>query len=592
MIIKDRIHRNILENLTDGVMTIRTDGTIMTFNKAAERILGLAQEDVAGRLYSEVFLGGEENDEFNQAVLDAVHESAIFRHNRVAYHRGDRTRTLDMTASYFTVQEPDGETNSAVVIVFDDATEVEELRRSEETLTEEVEAKHRELTKAYLNLEEANAGLKEALKRVQKIRIGATALIFLLFVGLGFLMWKKSVPASSVPQGSSASREASSTVKTMVVAPQTLTDKITLKGSLKPVKTVNVLSPFGGAVKEVLFRYGQSVDKGQLLMKMDTAEIEVKARDAKVAYIEALENMKKYQRWNQSDEVTKAKRSLTKSMMSLESSKKRYENSEMLYKKEIIPKTELEGDKESYETSKMDYEAAQEEYKSVLAKGTGDQFETIKLKLANAQQKFREIEQQLKQATVYAPVSGTVILPDVSTGQDKKGKTVEKGVSFSQGEILVSIGDTEGVSISATVDETEVIKIKKGMEARIAVDAYPDIALQGAVSYVSSQASKDDMGRKGSSFEISVASDKQAKGPQDKLRLGMSATMDIMILNKPDTIMIPIGAVNTEGEQRTVTVQDKGGKEKKKVKVETGITTLDMVEVVKGLKAGDVIVVP
>jgi len=590
---QEKIHRNILENLSDGVMTIGRDGMIITFNKAAEDILGLKAEDAVNRPFGEIFFTSEGNDEFNQAILNAVYDSTVFHYNLIAYQRGNQILTLAMTTSLLTLDEKEGEKKAAVIVVFDDVTEIEKLRESEKTLTEEVKAKHQELVNAYMNLEATNNDLHAALKKVQMIRIIAGAFVFLLFVTLGFIMWKKSVPTGpSVSKRPSVGRGDASVVRTFAVNPQTLTDRITLKGALKPVKIINIISPFTGTVKEMSFQYGQSVTKDQLLLMMDTAELEVKHRDAKVAYIEALENMKKYERWEHGDEVTKAKRSLAKSMMSLESSKNKFESSEMLFKKGIIPKTEYDGDKQSYETAKMDYETAVEEHKNTLARGRGDYFVTIKLKLANAGQKLKEIEQQLKQAGIHAPVSGTIILPDLASGQDRKGKTVEKGVSFSQGEILVSIGDTEGLSVSATVDEMEVIKIKKGQEARIAVDAYPDIVLKGTVSHVSTQASKGEMGRKSSSFEIMVTSEKPQEEAREKLRLGMSATVDIMILNKPDVIMIPIGAVGADGADRVVIVQDKTTKEIRKVKVETGMTTIDMVEIVKGLRAGDAVVVP
>ncbi|MDD5533210.1 MAG: hypothetical protein PHC52_10460, partial [Syntrophales bacterium] len=71
------------------------------------------------------------------------------------------------------------------------------------------------------------------------------------------------------------------------------------------------------------------------------------------------------------------------------------------------------------------------------------------------------------------------------------------------------------------------------------------------------------------------------------LRLGMSANISILILNKPGAILIPVGAVRTEGADRVVMVRDKQSKQPKKVKVETGITTVDSVEILKGVQAGD-----
>ena len=61
------IYKNILANMSDGVMTIDLKGQIITFNPAAANILGLKEEDVLGKKFAQVFFEYEGNDDFNQA---------------------------------------------------------------------------------------------------------------------------------------------------------------------------------------------------------------------------------------------------------------------------------------------------------------------------------------------------------------------------------------------------------------------------------------------------------------------------------------------------------------------------------------------
>ena len=61
-------------------------------------------------------------------------------------------------------------------------------------------------------------------------------------------------------------------------------------------------------------------------------------------------------------------------------------------------------------------------------------------------------------------------------------------------------------------------------------------------------------------------------------------------MNKTGVILLPIQAVVIEGKDRVVTVRDKATQAMKKVKVETGITTVDAVEITSGLKVGDEVV--
>jgi HlyD family secretion protein len=592
-VVKEIVYKNILGNMRDGVMTIGTDGTIITFNNAAETILELKSGDVVNRVFGEVFLVAEENDKFNQTILNAVYESAMAHSARVHYKTAEKDLILNVTTSFLKSPEGKEGEKSAVIVVFQDITEVEQLRTTEARLTDELKSQHKELQAAYIDLEGANTNLHAALKKVHMIRIVATAFVIVLFVILGLISWKRIIPPGSKPATETrAEIKDPSRMKTFIVSEQRLTDAIALKGSLKPINVVNITSPFTGKVKEKLFQYGESVRKGQLLLKMDATETETKYGEADVAYIKALEKMREMDKWDNADEVTKARRSVTKSKMTLDTSKSKFEQSNILFKKGYISATDLESDKQQYETSRMDYDASLQELQTAINKGKGDNYRVTKIELDNARTKLHVLELQLQKANVVAPVSGTVILPDAGSDKDKKGKLIEVGMSFTEGDLLVSIGDTGGFSVTAEVDEMEVLKVKKGQEAIITGDAFSGITLKGTVSHVSSQASKSDASKKTPVYAIIVSVEKSPPEAREKLLLGMSCKVQITTMDRPNTIMIPIRAVSIEGQGNYVMIRDKKTNEIKKTKVETGITTLDSVEIVKGLTKGEEILLP
>ncbi len=369
------------------------------------------------------------------------------------------------------------------------------------------------------------------------------------------------------------------------VAPRQLSESISLKGTLKPAKIVNVTSAFNGTVEERYFEYGAVVKKGDPLLKMDSSDLQVKHREARIAYIKALDRVRELENWDKSDEVAKAKRSISKAKLSLDGQKKTLEETEGLYKKGIVPTTEYESAKQQYSNAQMDYESSLAELKSVLAKGGEDNTHIAKFELANAKQKLKEIEGQLAQADVHAPVSGTVILAEAGE-EGKKAKMVDKGVTFSQGELLLSIGDSDKFAVTSSVDETEVVKIKEGQDVKITGDAFPGV-LAGKVSTISSQAKMAEGGKKSASYAITISLEEISPEVKEKIRLGMSAVMDILIFNKPDALLVPISVVRVEGKNRYVSLKDKKTGELKKVQIETGVTTLDAVEVTKGLNIGD-----
>lgn len=581
------IYKNILANMSDGVMTIDLKGQIITFNPAAANILGLKEEDVLGKKFAQVFFEYEGNDDFNQAILDAIYESNVGHMAMVDFDTGEKKVSLSLSTSFLQDRREGDLEKVAIIAVFSDVTEVKQLRDAEIRLTEDLKAKHEELRDAYLKIEESNENLNAALKRVQVVRIVATIFIIAVFLGTGLFMWNKK-PAAKARTMSRSLKSAQDVTQlnTFAVQPGSVSSTVSLPGILEPLKVVNVVSPLAGKVKDRLFNYGDHVEKGQVLVKMDTSEVEVRYREAKGAFMKSLQMLRELEDWENGSEVRRSRRSLTMAKRSLESQQRRLEDTERLYEKGIVPASEYESAKEQLHNLKLDYKAAQEELNSVLERGSAENIEIARLETENARIKVRYLKAQMKTATIVAPVSGIVILPDVA--KDKRdSKIIEKGVSFDQGQVMVLIGDLAGLSVKTRVDEVEISKIKKGQKVIVSGDAFSDISLDGEISHISSQATKEgDI----PSFEITVNVKHLSPEHRKWARLGMSANLEVVIYSKSDALMVPIDCVKSIGSDRLVRIRDRETQEIREVKVETGITTLDSVEILKGLKPGDEVV--
>jgi len=71
----------------------------------------------------------------------------------------------------------------------------------------------------------------------------------------------------------------------------------------------------------------------------------------------------------------------------------------------------------------------------------------------------------------------------------------------------------------------------------------------------------------------------------------MSAAIKVLLLDRPDALLVPVEAVQEEGGQQFVRRIDPASRQPARVVVVTGLSTVDMVEVVQGLRAGDEIAV-
>jgi HlyD family secretion protein len=238
----------------------------------------------------------------------------------------------------------------------------------------------------------------------------------------------------------------------------------------------------------------------------------------------------------------------------------------------------------------MDYETAKEALASSLAKGGAHNQRIAELEAENARRSLAELKAQLAQAEVTSPVSGTVIVPEGATS-DKQSKRAERGVTFTQGEVILSIGDTDGYSVSIVVDEAEVSKLKEGQKATVTGEAFPEVELVGSVAHVSTQAVPQGAGGRKSMFEATVSVPSPPQVTRGLIRLGMTASIEILLAEKAAVLLVPVNAVGLDAGQSCVWRMDAASKQLQRVPVRTGQSTMDAVEIVEGLKAGDEIAV-
>ena len=118
------IHKSIMQDMTEGVMTIGLDGVITYVNPAAATILEMDASVLTGKKFIQCFFEYPENDAFNQTILDAVYDAATTHRNVVAYFTGRDFRQLHVTTSYL----HDNGVKVGVIAVLSDISELTELR--------------------------------------------------------------------------------------------------------------------------------------------------------------------------------------------------------------------------------------------------------------------------------------------------------------------------------------------------------------------------------------------------------------------------------------------------------------------------------
>ncbi|MFO7727847.1 MAG: efflux RND transporter periplasmic adaptor subunit [Desulfonatronovibrio sp.] len=573
----DNFFENILENMADGVMALDFKGRIVMFNSSAGNILGMSPDKVRDDTFARIFMAGDtDNDEFNQVVLDAIYEQGIGLSSVVDFTRADGSKvSLSICSSYLEGNTKEQE-KKGVILVFSDITEIKAMQARQEEDA-------RKLGKAYRDMEEKNALLQQALRKVKAVRIASSVLILLLFFGIGTyyfygdaLINKIQSPASSEPSRDSAD------VEYLTVQQRPLTSSVSISGRLEPLEEIVVTSPFDGMIEQRNFSFGQLVDQGDLLILLDSSELEVKLRNARSEYIKINQKYQELQQWDSGTEMTKARRSLVRAKDTLEVNQRELEESELLFEKGIVAANEVDGKKRAVENALVDVKSAEEELESVRDKASEQNIQMVSMELENAKVNLETIEKQIQGKTVRAPVSGVVIKP---VREEDKEVSLEKGSRISAGTTLFAVGDLSGVTVSTKIDEVDVRKVSIGQPVKARGDAFPGILLEGRVSHISAQAVTGS-GQQAATFDVRITFPEQDEDNLEVIRVGMSADLEIVVYDNEKALMAPLSCVRVVQGRSMVRLAEPDGTIVEK-EVKTGLTTLTSVEIKSGLKQGD-----
>jgi len=583
------IHGSLLENLFDGVLVIRFDGSVIIANAAVCRMFGLEPDAVVGQRFGEIFLHSEGFDEFTQIVLDAVAGQSGIERRIASVRIGDTSRSLSVTISYLTT-EATGETERvAVIAVVADITELRELRDTELRMAKVIEEQFAELQNAYREVEDSNAVLSLMMRRVQAARGLAAVFVVGLFLAIGvwYVQPLDLLSASGDAQGVHAAAGADLDIlQTMIVEPEPFHSTLSLRGHLAPGRVMKVVSPMESHVSAVHARQGQHVAQGDLLVELDTSQLAAAHRRSQVEHIRTLDRLAEIEDWENSAEMARARRTVRRAKIDLDEAERAVGQTAFLLQEGLIPAMEHDEARQRHENRKLDFEAARLELETVQAKSNDEVWQIARLEVENASDQLREHEEKLSLAAVRAPIAGII-----TAERGPADKPLAKGRPVVSGELLLSIADFERVSVVTRIDEVDVRKIRPAQRAWITGPGFPDLRIEGTVAHVSSRAEGLQQ-QNTPQFDIVVDLDRLAQNIRDRLRIGMSAHVTIIVYNRPAALLIPIAAVEQADGQAWVRIVAPTTKTVERRAVEIGLTTLDSIEVVTGLSAGDEVVLP
>ncbi len=208
---------------------------------------------------------------------------------------------------------------------------------------------------------------------------------------------------------------------------------------------------------------------------------------------------------------------------------------------------------------------------------SSDRVEIAKLTLEAAEKVVAEARKRLQEAAITAPFAGLVAEVYVEEGDIIASPTVAS-------KPVIHLIDPASMELTAEVDEIDIASVDPGQKVIIEVDALPELQLEGEVVSISSLG-KEEAGVV--LYEVKIGF---AVPEGSGLKVGMSATADIVISERSGVLLVPSRAITTDSEGNPM-VKVMVNEEIEERPVVTGISDGFQTEIVSGLQEGDVVVI-
>ena len=170
-----------------------------------------------------------------------------------------------------------------------------------------------------------------------------------------------------------------------------------------------------------------------------------------------------------------------------------------------------------------------------------------------------------------------------SVSADSTVSSSSSGDEYSLYEAAAfSIVNEDEAVVSIQVDELDILSVKEGQTAAITMDAVEDQEFEGTITKVSATASGDSSSAK---YPVEITLEKT-----DDMLYGMSASATIQVDEAENAVLIPVNALQEEGNSTFVYTENDGdGNLSGKVEVTTGLSDGSQVEITSGLEEGDTV---
>ena len=309
-------------------------------------------------------------------------------------------------------------------------------------------------------------------------------------------------------------------------------NKTVATGSVVPRKEILIKPVVSGIIDEIFVEAGETVKKGDV-----------------IARIKIIPNMVS---------LNQAENRLQRANIDLDNAKIEYERSHKLYKDGVISNAEFIPVELRYKNAKLETEAAEDNLQ-IIREGVS------------------KSSKSASNTLIKSTISGMIL--DIPV---KEGNQVIESNTFNEGTTIASVADMGDMIFEGKLDESEVGKVKEGMDLILTIGALQDLQLGAKLEYIAPKGVEENGAIQ---FEIKAKINAEDLS-KNFIRSGYSANASI-VLNKVDSaLVVKESLVEYAGDSAFVYVE-KGVQKFERTPITVGLSDGIIVEVKSGLSADD-----
>lgn len=334
-------------------------------------------------------------------------------------------------------------------------------------------------------------------------------------------------------------------------------------GRVETPHRVDVGAQITGTVVRIPVAEGQVVKRGDLLVELESEELRAAVRQAEVAVAQAIARV-----WQiEQVQAPVARQALRQTLASLDNARAQLRRNEDLFAKGFIGEALVEDSRKAVLLADAQAKSASKQFEAVLPDGSDSAL--AEAAVAQARASADVARARARYAVIRAVVDGTLL-----------ERNVEVGDVVQPGKVLMTLSPKGRIQLVVEIDEKHLRLLELGQKALASADAYAQQRFGAELVYI-------NPGVNAQTGAVEVKLD--VASPPPTLKQDMTVSVDIEVARRPQALLAPSSAVREAQSAAPWVLRVENGRAVRTA-VRIGLNSGGFVEVLEGLRAGDLVI--